>query len=147
MYDVFYYILDFIFSLKLYNNIQRLFPSLRMGSHALGMLTIFTKLTIEMNSVCPAMASQKAMTLRCTENQHSYGARTRAANHLAIAAVRLESRKNVQSLIKSSNGMKIEGGCCLGKWRIVFAEEMRPTVMFIFGRVIRSSLRHNSENF
>ena len=39
------------------NNIPRLFPSLRWGTHALGILTFFTELTIEMNSVGPVMAS------------------------------------------------------------------------------------------
>ena len=40
------------------NNIPRLFPSLRRGSHAKGILTIFTQLTIEMmNSVGSVMAS------------------------------------------------------------------------------------------
>ena len=39
-------------------NRQRLFPSLRWGSRAKGILSIFTELTIEMmNSVGPVMAS------------------------------------------------------------------------------------------
>ena len=39
------------------NNIHRLFPFLRRGSHYKGILTIFTESTIEMmNSVGPAMA-------------------------------------------------------------------------------------------
>ena len=48
-------------SLKLINNNwPRFFPPSRRGSHAQGILTIFTELTIEMNSVGPVMASQKA---------------------------------------------------------------------------------------
>ena len=50
-----------IFSVELFlynNNIPRLYPSLRWGSHAKGILTIFNELTIEMmNSVGPVMAS------------------------------------------------------------------------------------------
>ena len=51
------------------------FPPSRRGSHAYGILNIFTQLTRElMNSVCPVMVLQKAtsaMTLHCSENLQS----------------------------------------------------------------------------